>query len=152
MAERWLTYEEAGQLFGLSAEAMRKRSRRLGWKVQPPNDIQGKARVLVPDNADLHPGRPPGHPDAATSGHRPDELVMELRRRAEAAEAQVAELRDRAAKAEALAQERQDTVRHERERADRLERERDAARAELASWTAGGALERALRALMWRGQ
>jgi chromosome segregation ATPase len=65
MADRWATYEEAGEAFGLSAEAMRKRARRLGWRVMPGND--GKARVLVPDGAGLGPdgrgGRPAGRPD-----------------------------------------------------------------------------------------
>jgi hypothetical protein len=93
MADQWKTYEEAGALFGLSAEAMRKRARRLRWQVQPPNDTQGKTRILVPENAALRPaGPPPGIPSGDRSGDRADDradgLSAELRRRAEAAEAE----------------------------------------------------------------
>jgi chromosome segregation protein len=59
MTDRWLTYEEAGQLFGLSAEAIRKRARRLGWRIQIGNDNQTKTRILVPDGAELRPAGPP---------------------------------------------------------------------------------------------
>src|SRR3954470_7647503 len=88
MPDRWLTYAEAGALCGLSAEAMRKRARRLRWPVQLPNDSQGKTRIQVPEDAVLRPAVIP-------SGDRPDVradgLLAELRRRAEAAE-QAAEL------------------------------------------------------------
>src|SRR4051794_26445976 len=65
MPDRWATYEEAGEAFSLSADAMRKRARRLGWRVTAGND--GKARVLIPEGAGLSPdgrgGRPAGRPD-----------------------------------------------------------------------------------------
>ena len=67
----------------------------------------------------------------------------ELRRRAEAAEADAMAQRDRAARAEG---EGAATVR-ERVRA---EAERDEARAQMAEWTAGGPLARAMRALLYR--
>lgn len=88
MSDRWLTYEEAGTLFGLSPEAIRKRARRLGWRIQSGNDNQTKTRILVPDGAELRPaGPPPGTPIGDRPDDRPDGLVSELRRRAEAAEA-----------------------------------------------------------------
>src|SRR4051812_46603286 len=91
MADRWATYEEAGEAFGLSADAMRKRARRLGWRVTAGND--GKARVLIPDGAGLSPdgrsGRPAGRPDG-----RADDLPAELRRRAEAGEARAERAED----------------------------------------------------------
>ena len=104
MADRWMSYEEAGQSFGLSADAMRKRARRLGWRVQAGND--GKARILVPETAAIGPdgrsGRPPGRPDG-----RAEDLPAELRRRAEAAETragttadELAQQRERAARSE----------------------------------------------------
>src|SRR5918997_6125670 len=86
MADRWLTYAEAGELFGLSAEAMRKRAHRLRWRTQPGNE--GRTLILVPDGAALHPT---AHP----AGHRPDvradellaEVLAETRRRAGAGQA-----------------------------------------------------------------
>jgi hypothetical protein len=50
MAERWLTYQQTGDLLGISAEAARQRARRLKWRSQPGNE--GRTLVLVPDNAE----------------------------------------------------------------------------------------------------
>jgi hypothetical protein len=217
MADRWMTYENAGALFGLSAEAMRKRARRQGWEVRQPNEPGAKAQVRVPDGAEL---RPHAHPPGRPAGDRADGLEAELRRRAEVAEGRAeaaedardklaAELikererraraegengglriafeqaqgraeraeageaarradfqqalgraerveaeRDAAAEAARLAQERVQKVKVEAaaECAARQEseRERDAAQAELAEWTAGGPLARAWRALIYR--
>jgi hypothetical protein len=125
-----MTYQEAGTLFGMSGDAARKRAHRLGWRVQAGND--GKARLLVPEGADLRPdgraGRPAGHPDG-----RADDLPAELRRRAEGAEARAEALagelvqqRERAARAEGEAM----TLRHGLEnalgRAERAEARADA--------------------------
>jgi hypothetical protein len=58
MAERWLTYQEAGEVLGMSAEAVRQRARRLKWRTQPGND--GKTLVLLPDGSAVRPRvRPP---------------------------------------------------------------------------------------------
>jgi hypothetical protein len=70
MADQWLTYEEAGALFGLSAEAMRKRARRLGWRIQTGNDNQTRTRILVPEGAEI---RPAGHPPGWPAGDRRDD-------------------------------------------------------------------------------
>jgi hypothetical protein len=82
--------EEAGLLFGFTADAMRKRARRLGWRVQRNND--GLARVLVPEGVALHSdgrsGRPGGHPAGHPDGQ--DNLQMRLGR----AEGEVAGLRE----------------------------------------------------------
>lgn len=53
MADRWLSYQRLGKLFGMSAEAARQRARRLGWRTQPGND--GRKLVLVPDDVIIHP-------------------------------------------------------------------------------------------------
>lgn len=135
MPDRWLTYEEAGQLFGLSAEAIRKRSRRLGWKVQPPNDSQGKARILVPDSASLHPAaRPAGdRPDTAghPAGDRAD--MAELHQRVGRAEGEASVFREAIRAAEARATAVEATL--EEERAARAD-ERDQHAAERARWDA----------------
>ena len=49
----WLTYAQAGARFGMSADAVRMRARRLGWRTQPGND--GRALVLVPDDIEVQP-------------------------------------------------------------------------------------------------
>ena len=156
MADRWLTYAEAGELFGLSAEAMRKRAHRLRWRTQPGNE--GRTLVLVPDGAELHPA---AHPAGHHPGVRADELLAEVlaetRRRADAAEArnrelaaELAEQREARARAEGEAQATREALGHERGRAVEAEAERDAARAEVAQWTAGGPFARALRAFLNR--
>jgi hypothetical protein len=53
MPEEWLTYREIGARLGLNVEAVRTRVRRAGWRTQPGND--GRARVLVPDQAFVEP-------------------------------------------------------------------------------------------------
>jgi chromosome segregation ATPase len=53
MAGEWLTYAKAGERFGLSADAVRMRAHRLGWRMQPGND--GRTLVLVPDDVAVQP-------------------------------------------------------------------------------------------------
>jgi hypothetical protein len=67
----WLTYAAAGERFGVSADAIRMRAHRLGWRMQPGND--GRTLVLVPDDVELQP-RPRS---AAHSGARADERSPE---------------------------------------------------------------------------
>jgi hypothetical protein len=52
---RWLTYAEAGQLLGISPEAVRQLARRRGWSRRTPNAYGVQARVLVPENAIVRP-------------------------------------------------------------------------------------------------
>lgn len=135
MPDRWMTYEQAGELFALSSEAIRKRSRRLGWRTQAGNE--GRTLILVPDRAELRPpGRQAGHPPGPPAGDQPDgpaaELVAELRRRAEAAEAQ-------AGTAEARARQLAGELASQHERAGRAEGERDVVQAEAAALRAEAA-------------
>ena len=118
MAERWLTYQQAGDALGMSAEAARQRARRLGWRTQPGNE--GRALVLVPDGMEVRPRRPPVQPP----GQPPVQT-------AEAAE--LVELRERAARAEGESATLREQVESERGRAGRAEAERDAARAEASA-------------------
>ena len=53
MAGEWLTYAQMGERFGLSADAVRMRAHRLGWRTQPGND--GRTLVLVPEDAAVQP-------------------------------------------------------------------------------------------------
>ena len=45
----WLTYATAGERFGLSADAVRMRAKRLGWRTQPGND--GRTLVWIDQTA-----------------------------------------------------------------------------------------------------
>jgi hypothetical protein len=92
----WFTYAQAGERLGMSAEAIRSRARRAGWRTMPGND--GKALVLIPDDATIEP-RPAGRP-----GQRPAEQTEDVARLTEAL----------AAAADRLA----DQLEHERARAD----------------------------------
>ncbi len=68
----WLTYDEAAEYLGISAEAVRCRAKRQRWPRTRGND--GKARVQLSDDH-LDRARPPGDP-RATSGHdRADDRV-----------------------------------------------------------------------------
>ena len=53
MPSEWLTYAQAGARFGLSADAIRMRAHRLGWRTQPGND--GRTLVQVPEDAAVQP-------------------------------------------------------------------------------------------------
>jgi chromosome segregation ATPase len=68
MAGDWLTYAQAGERFGLSADAVRMRAHRLGWRVQPGND--GRTLVLVPEDAAVQPRRRSPERSSAHSGGR----------------------------------------------------------------------------------
>jgi hypothetical protein len=64
----WLTYRQAGERLGVSAEAVRSLARRRGWSRQSPNDIGGVARVLLPTGADRRSR--PGATDSMTGFDR----------------------------------------------------------------------------------
>ena len=50
----WLTWQQAGDRFGLSPDAVRMRARRLGWRTQPGNE--GRTLVEIPEDAEMdHP-------------------------------------------------------------------------------------------------
>jgi hypothetical protein len=62
---QWLTFAQAGSVLGLSAEAVRSRSRRAGWRTMPGND--GRTLVMLPESLVVEP-RPPGRPPERPTG------------------------------------------------------------------------------------
>lgn len=71
----WLTWQQAGERFGLSPDAVRMRARRLGWRTQPGND--GRTLVMVPDDADVHPReRSADRATEALGGHSPEQAAL----------------------------------------------------------------------------
>src|SRR4051812_24556465 len=52
---RWITYAEAGQLLGISAQAARMLAKRRGWARRTPNAYGDRALVLVPTDAIVQP-------------------------------------------------------------------------------------------------
>ena len=145
MPEEWLTWQQAGERFGLSPDAVRMRARRLGWRTQPNNE--GRTLVLVPAAAEVRPRE--RAPERAT------ELSIEIMRLATLLEAadgratlaegrveQAEQLADRAEKrvdaadadrrsAEARADRAEQAVAGERSRAAVLSDRLDAAQDEL---------------------
>jgi hypothetical protein len=124
MAERWLTYQQAGEALGMSAEAVRQRARRLGWRTQPGNE--GRTLVLLPDGTAVRPrvrlivqtpeqavqtaGQPPVQPAVQTGDANGLAEVLRgqlerERERADKAEGQAAAERVRAERAETEAAE-----------------------------------------------
>jgi hypothetical protein len=94
----WLTYAQAAERLGLSAEAVRHRARRSGWRTQPGND--GRTLVLVPDDemADIRPRAPVHMADRTpvrTNDH--DDEIARANARAERAERRADEANERAA-------------------------------------------------------
>ena len=163
---RWMTYREMADFLAMKEESARRRAQREGWPRQLGND--GRTRVGVPgDAAPINEGQS-GATD--TGDDRPGEvatiretLARERDRadraearadRAETAAALVPELRERAGRAEGEAATLRDQLKAERTRAVTQMREveaaRDAAKAEMVEWTAGGPLARAVRAFLNR--
>lgn len=162
---------EAAERTGLTVDALRKRIRRGKLDTVKGNDGLVRVRLTSADMealrlAEGQTGHPPASQPEATSrivsaleaevGALRDGLARERERadRAEAAAAVVPELRERAGRAEGetailreqLAAERNRSVNQMRE----VEAVRDAARIDLAAWTAGGPFARAVRAFLNR--
>jgi hypothetical protein len=63
--ERWLTYAAAGELLGISPEAVRQLARRRGWPRRTPNAYGVQAQILMPEDVLVRPrpgltgGQPP---------------------------------------------------------------------------------------------
>jgi hypothetical protein len=105
--DRWLTYIEAGELLGLSPEAVRSIARRQKWPRQSPNAIGKVVKILVP--ADRL--RPVGHRrerPVATNGHDRSTDRSELR---EMAELFIEPLREQLERAERRAEAAEDRAR-----------------------------------------
>jgi chromosome segregation ATPase len=97
--------------------------------------------------------------DTLEAAREEDRAALSAEREARAAEVrelverhgrEVGELRERVGRAEGEAATLKGSVQAGVERAGRLEQERDQARSELDSWTAGGPIARAWRAFAWR--
>ncbi len=74
----WLTYAQAGERFGMSADAVRMRAHRLGWRMQPGND--GRTLILIPDDAAIEPRTRPPAQSAARSDERSPAQDAEIAR------------------------------------------------------------------------
>ena len=134
MAERWLTYQQAAEALGMTAEAVRHRARRLGWRTQPGNE--GRTLVLLPEGEAVRPPVRSAVQTSVQTGEVSDlagVLKAQLERereRADKAEARAgqAEVEREAARiASARAESEAAALREERER---LLRERDVAQEE----------------------
>jgi hypothetical protein len=141
------TYEDAGQLCGVSAETIRARARRGKLRRGRPTN-SGRPTVLLTaaEVAAVSAGRPfrgvdgqpPGRPDERPSGQSPGQAAI-----VEALTAHIATLREHLARIEAAAGAAQQTVEQERDR-ERARAEAAEARAERGEATA--AAERAAAA------
>jgi len=170
---RWMTYAEVRDALGLSsARAALARSRRGNWARRQHNEDK-QVRVAVPvdllaapRDGSRHQSRdlPPPPPEPAgtvtvevTGPITPTSDTAALEARLRAAESRLSEALAMAQqmvdqidqahreRADALVQ-----VAAERIRADAVQARLDAAQAELADWTAGGPLARAVRAFLNR--
>jgi hypothetical protein len=151
---RWLTYEEAGELLGISTQAARMLSKRRGWARRTPNAYGDRAQVLVPPDLIVHPrsaliaeraGSAFTSEQPHTNGHdqanvQAIEVLREqlgvANQRADHAEQRVDEERARADRAEQRAGDERDRADRaekrtdeERNRADRIEQRADDAQA-----------------------
>jgi len=127
--DEWLTWQQAGERFGLSPDAVRMRARRLGWRTQPNNE--GRTLVLVPADAEVRPReRAPEHM-GTHSAERSGEQSIEIMRlvtlleaadgRAKRAETRVEQAEQRADRAEKRADAADTDRRSAMARADRAE-------------------------------
>jgi hypothetical protein len=94
--ERWLTYREAGELLGISANAVRVRAQRARWPRRVPNMPGAPTLVRVPEEALVRPGAPlvrgsdgerAGHEIAEPDGHERAHNEAHVRALAQAIEA-----------------------------------------------------------------
>jgi hypothetical protein len=168
------TYQHIRERWGLkNADTARMKAKRAGWSQLPKNSPGDMTRLIVPreqwdavgdrSRGTLHvligekrwgngsetAPRPSIVPEAiltALLGKLEEREVAELREARALADqraVELAELRERVGRAEA----ERDQARAERERAERQVAE---VQAELAGWTAGGPLARAVRAFLNR--
>jgi hypothetical protein len=117
MAEQWLTYQQAGDALGMSAEAVRQRARRLGWRTQPGNE--GRTLVLVPDDPAVRPRRPPVQTPVQPAGQTGEDA--DLAEFLERLEGERDAARLAAAKAEGEGAALREVLGRDRERADKAE-------------------------------
>lgn len=132
MVDVWLTYAQAGERFGITAEAARQIAIRRRWPRRKSNDDpQGRMQVLVPDDAETHPRtpveRPNEHPSDARSSADPDALADAIGTLRE----QLDRERGRADQAEARADRAEQARETERGRTDALRDQVDGLQREI---------------------
>jgi hypothetical protein len=150
---RWLTYEEAGELLGISTQAARMLSKRRGWALRRPNAHGDRAQVLVPSDVIVQPrsasdAKRTGSAFTSDQPHangldqanvRALEQAVEVlrdqlreeRARGDRAERRADEAHTRADRADRRADRAEQPFAEERGRADRIAVEKDAAIAGL---------------------
>ena len=68
--ERWITYRQAGELLGISANAVRVRAQRARWPRRVPNMPGAPTLVRVPEEVLVRPSAPPvPRPSGERAGH-----------------------------------------------------------------------------------
>jgi hypothetical protein len=136
MAERWLTYQQAGDALGMSAEAVRQRARRLGWRTQPGNE--GRTLVLLPDGTAVRPRTRP----AVQTPEQPGQMVAQPAGQTGNANGLAELLREQLERERERADKAEEQAAAERARAERAEAEAEAAeqrsRADLATGEVDG--------------
>jgi hypothetical protein len=131
----WLTWQQAGDKFGLSPDAVRMRARRLGWRTQPGN--AGRTLVEVPEDAEVKPRErtseraPEASAEHETMFARLTELLTVADARAERADLRA----DRAEQRAEQAEQRADAANTDRRAAEARE-EAERARADRAEQAA----------------
>src|SRR3954471_15878831 len=130
---RWITYAEAGQLLGISAQAARMLAKRRGWARRTPNAYGDRTLVLVPADVIVQPrsallGVRTGHvisdDQAEPNGH--DQVNVR------ALEGAVEALREQLGVLDRRIEEERARADRERERADRAAQQIETLRTELA--------------------
>lgn len=145
--DRWMNYADAAEALGMTAESIRQRARREGWRKTLGND--GRALILIPADTTGTGRTPPGDADHGsddTPEPQPvtqpntDQIIAVYEARITDIEARAAELRAD------VERERVERLR-ERDRADALaDRAADMARELAQAVSEGAARERELLA------
>ena len=145
----WLTYAQAGELLGLSPEAVRHRARRNNWRTQPGNDGRTLVMISAEDITDAR-SKPPVHTDdrAPVRANGVDEEIARANARADRGDERAEEAAKRADVAVALADRTLVQLAEERQRTEALRERLDALHhdltaAEIAATEARAALDAA---------
>ena len=132
MADRWLTYQELGEVLGCSAVAARARAQRARWRRQTSNS-DGLARVLLPDDAELRPVRTRNTRPSAPGAHprTPNATEGELLTRLAALQTELADMARKLGAAEERVEGLRTVLDVERRQASELRQDRDRALEQL---------------------
>lgn len=145
--DRWMTYADAADALGMTAESIRQRARREGWRKTLGND--GRALILIPADTTGTGRTPPGDADHG-SDDTPEPLAVtqpDTDRIITVYEGRITEFEARAAELRAdVERERTERLR-ERDRANALaDRAADMARELAQAVSEGATRERELQA------